>query len=141
MNQPPIEVSLAYLHSKVKSRLNLYEVLSQKYRLPAYTSRAITAPYLLAYCESPCRIFRITRKDFQPPYIVTKHVTAVELWKAIEGLLKAKNQLPLGLEEGKLPDFEWLVGVYFFLSQNDELKLFPKYKRNENMVTRVLDPE
>ena len=48
---------------------------------------------------------------------------------------------PLGLDDDKLPDFEWLIGVYFHLSPNDEYRLFPKTKKRESLVSVNLDPE
>ena len=141
MTLPTSEVSLAFLNSKIKSRFHLYSLLSQKYKLPEFSSRAITAHYLKSYLEFPSPVFRILRKDYHPPFIVTKHINAVELWKAVERLLSAQALPPTGFDEDKLPDFEWLVGVYFHLSPNDEFKLFPRSKKNENEVSRTIDPE
>ena len=141
MSEPPSEVTLALLNSKIKSRFHLYCLLSQKYKLPSFTSRAITTNYLKSYIMFPCPIFRILRNEFHPPFIVTKHINATDLWKNVEKLLRQKNKPPTGLDEDKLPDFEWLVGVYFHLSPNDELNLFPKIQKHENLVSRNIDPE
>lgn len=141
MDQATAELSLATLNSKVKSRFHLYCLLSQKYKLPTFTSRAITSNYLKAYVLNPCPIFRILRNEFHPPFVVTRHVSATEVWKAIEELLKKKKMPPLGLDDDKLPDFEWLIGVYFHLSPNDEYRLFPKTKKRESLVSVNLDPE
>lgn len=135
------EVSLSILNSKIKSRFHLYCILSKKYRLPDFTSRAITSSYLKAYLMNPCPVFRIPRNEFHPPFIVQRHVNAMEVLAAIEKELKKKNMSPTGLNEEKLPDFEWLIGVYFHLSPNDEYKIFPKTIKQENLVTRTIDKE
>lgn len=134
-------VTLSALNAKFKSRFDLYGFLSQKYKLPNYNSRAITTSYLKAYLKNPCPIFRITRDKFTPPFIITRHVNAAEVLAAIEKELKKQHLPPTGLNEQKLPDFEWLIGVYFHLSPNDDQKIFPKTIKQENLVTRTIDPE
>ena len=141
MEQPSAELSLATLNSKVKSRFHLYCLLSRKFKLPTFSSRAITSNYLKAYVMNPSPIFRILRTDFHPPFVVTRHVSASEVMKTIEKLLTQKKMPQLGLDEDKLPDFEWLIGVYFFLSPNDEYNLFPRTKKKESLVQVNLDPE
>ena len=141
INPVKTELSLSVLNSKVKSRFHLYCLLSQKYKLPTFTSRAITSNYLKAYVMNPCQIFRMPRNEFHPPFIVTHHVNATEVWRVVCELLKKKKLPPLGLDEDKLPDFEWLVGVYFYLSPNDEHNLFPKAKKKENRISLTIDPE
>ena len=125
------ELSISALNSKVKSRFHLYCLLSQKYKLPTFTSRAITTNYLKAYVLTPCPIFRILRTDFHPPFVVTRHVNATEIWKHIFGLLNRMGLPPLGLDEEKLLDFEWLVGVYFYLSPQMNTTFSQKPKRKK----------
>lgn len=141
MSQIASQVPLATLNSKIKSRFHLYCLLSQKYKLPEFSSRAITANYLKSYMYYPCPIFRILRTEFHPPFIVTRHINATDLWRHVEELLKIKGERPTGLDEEKLPDFEWLVGVYFYLSPDDVYGLFPRTKKKENLVERTIDPE
>lgn len=136
-----IPLTIAQLNSKVKSRFHLYSILSQTYRLPAFTSKAITSNYLKAYLKSPCPIFRIRRNDFHPPFIVTKHVTGREILNTIEKILKDKKMPSTGLDAEKLPDLEWLLGVYFYLSPEDKHKLFPKSIKPEASTTLLVDPE
>jgi hypothetical protein len=135
------ELSIANINSKVKSRFHLYCILSQIYRLPSFTSKAITVTYLKAYLNSPCQIFRLKRKDFHPPFIVTKHCNAKEILRAIEMTLQLKQLPPIGLDAEKLPDIEWLLGIYFFLSPGDEYNLFPKSIKPETTVAISVDSE
>lgn len=135
------ELSLSVINSRVKSRFHLYSLLSQIYQLPSFDSKAITSAYLKAYIMNPCPIFRIKRTEFHPPYIVTRHVTAQEILDGIEKLLKARKISATGLDKTKLPDVEWLLGVYFFLSPVDELRLFPKSIKPESEISFNVDPE
>ena len=137
----PTELSIANINSKVKSRFHLYSILSQIYRLPCFTSKAITTTYLKAYLSCPCQIFRIKRSDFHPPFIVTKHCNAREILRAVEITLEARHLPPTGLDAEKLPDIEWLLGVYFFLIPQDEYRLFPKSIKPESTVALSIDPE
>ena len=137
----PTELSIANINSKVKSRFHLYSILSQIYRLPCFTSKAITTTYLKAYLSCPCQIFRIKRSDFHPPFIVTKHCNAREILRAIEITFEARHLPPTGLDAEKLPDIEWLLGVYFFHIPQDEYRLFPKSIKPESTVALSIDPE
>ena len=137
----PIELSIANISSKIKSRFHLYSLLSQIYRLPCFTSKAITTTYIKAYLNFPCQIFRIKRTDFHPPFIVTKHCNSKEILTAIEEILAKNNFAPTGLDQDKMPDVEWLVGVYFFVTPSDQYQLFPKSIRPESTVGLALDPE
>ena len=134
-------LTLATVNSRVKSRFHLYGLLSQIYQLPAFDSKAISSNYLKAYIVTPCPIFRIKRVDYHPPFIVSKHVTAGEILETIERILRAKKLPPTGLDNDKLPDVEWLIGVYYYLCPQDDHKLFPKSIKPETEITVVVDPE
>ena len=134
-------LTLATVNSRVKSRFHLYGLLSQIYQLPAFDSKAITSNYLKAYIVTPCPIFRIKRTNYHPPFIVSKHVTAGEILETIEKILRAKGLPPTGLDNDKVPDVEWLIGVYFHLCPKDDHKLFPKSIKPEAEITVAVDPE
>lgn len=135
-------IPLWEVKSKIKTRKDLYVFISQIYRLPCFNSKAITVEYLQAYLKYPCPIFRIMRENFHPPYISAKHgLTGIDLLLEIEKLLEEKKQCPTGLDKAHIPDIEWLLGVYFFLSPNDELKLFPRSIRLDSQAKLIMDPE
>ena len=136
-----IEVPLNYLKDKLGKKKKSYAKLSQKFYLPAFNSKAVTVEYLKSYVLFPCPIFRITRDEFKPPFIIIKHINSIDLLENIEEILKSKNLPPTGTDQDKLPDFNWLVGVYFFLCLNDERKLFPKTIRPETKISIKIDPE
>lgn len=140
-NPPKAEVPLATLSSLFKSRQHAYNFLSQIYILPEFESKAITKDYLISYFKDPCPIFRLARDQFHPHFIVTRHVTAAEILNVIEKELKKTNKRPTGLSEDKLPDFQWLVEVYFHLCPLDEHKLFPKTIKQEKITKRTIDPQ
>ena len=119
----------------------MYEKLSQLYKLPALNSKAITIEYLLYHCVEPCSIFRMPRDKFIPPYISTRHVTSLDILEKIEELLKSKNLPESGIDPEKLPDFEWIVGVYFYLDPNDKAGLFKKIIKHETEVVLTINPE
>jgi len=141
MQPNTVFVPVAHLNSKVKSRNHLYSLLSQKFKLPAFTSKAINAAYLHTCCLYPCPVFRIKNEGYHPHYIVTKHVNAKEILETIEELLKEKNLPPTGFDAEKLPDLDWLINVYFFLAPKDERRLFPKSIKPTSQVTVAIDSE
>ena len=96
-------------------RFHLYGLLSQMHQLSAFDSKAIMSNYLKAYRVIPCLIFRIKRINHHPPFIVSKHETAGEILETIERIVRTKDLLPTGLDNDKVPDVEWLIGVYFYL--------------------------
>lgn len=141
MSNSNVQVPLSTLNSKIKSRFHLYCILSRKYKLPEFSSRAITSNYLKSYLLAPCPVFRIERTEFHPPFIIHRHVNATEVLNTIEKELKKKNFPPTGLDEEKLPDFDWLVGVYFHLSPKDDYQLFPRTIKQADTVTRTISEE
>lgn len=141
MQKNSVSLPLAQLNSKVKSRHHLYSLLSRKYKLPAFTSKAINTAYLYACCVSPCPIFRIRNEDYHPHFVVTKHVNAKEILDTIEELLREKHLPVSGFDAERLPDLDWLINVYFFLSPKDERGLFPKSIKPASQVTLSIDSE
>jgi len=81
-------ISLSAVQRIFTSRFDTYQVISQVYKLPDFTSRAITSNYLKALINEPWSLFRIEVKDFHPRYIPTKHVTSIEIIQWIEELSK-----------------------------------------------------
>ena len=136
-----VEVPLLFLKTKVGKKLDFYAKLSKLYQLPAFNSKAITSDYLKSYIFSPCLIFRMQRENFNPPYVLIKHVNATDILEKIEILLRTKNKPPTGIDPLKLPDTKWLIGVYFFLSPTDKFGLFPKTIKPEADVKIEIDPE
>ena len=124
---PPkqLPVSLAKVKSLFPNRKESYKIISRIYRLPDYTSKAITKNYLKNLIIEPCPVFRIEHKDFHPPFVPSKHVTALEILEAIELLLKQKKYPPTGFDYLTLPDIPWLIGVYFFYHQKTKWGYFP----------------
>jgi len=114
------------LRDKCKKNLDLYEIISTKYKLPSLSSRAIARNYLKSCMLEPCPVFRIQNKDFRPIYVRVRHSTAAELYDAIEELLKRKNLPPLGFNKKQMADLDWLTTVYFYLCPEDDYELFPK---------------
>jgi hypothetical protein len=62
------------------------------------------------------------------------------LLDAVGLLLKKKKLPPLGLAYDRMPKISWLKDVYFYLSPDDELKLFPEYFKLEAEKQAELDP-
>jgi len=133
--------SLQNIKNKIKSKKHLYEFISQVYQLPSLHCKANTIPYLKSYLSDPCPFFRILRTNFHPPYLSVKHFTVPELLSKVEQLLVRKGEKPTGMSSTKLPDMEWLLGVYHFLSPNDEMNMFPRSIKPESQVQLKLDPE
>jgi len=109
------------------SRYETYQIISEIYKLPDYSSKAISKSYLKVCLQKPCHIFRIDNKDFHAHFVVVKHITAQEILGIIETCLKSKGLLPTGLNSITLPNIEWLISVYFFfLFPNDEKNYLSK---------------
>jgi len=140
-NNEVSQITLQNLKSKIKTKDHLYGFLSQIYRLPSLTCKGVTVNYLKAYLELSCPVFRIYRKDFHPPYVAVKHFTISEIFLHVEELLKMKKEKPTGMTLTNLPDMEWILGVYHFLSPSDEMNLFPRSVRPESQIQLKIDPE
>ena len=135
------EITLQNLKNKLKSKAQLYEFLSSMYQLPSFNSKAISPPYLKAYLISPIKVVRMLRNDYHPPYLEVKHFTVKDILSKIKELLQRQGKKPTGLTVQKPLDTEWLIGVYHFLSPNDEMNLFPKSIKPETQIHLKIDPE
>ncbi len=135
------QVPLHFLKSKIGRKEDLYNKLSQLYWLPSFNSKAITNNYLKQYVLEPCSIFRLERKHYNPPHIPHKHVNCIQILEAIEGLLVQNKYPPTGFDEEHLPDLDWLIAVYFYLSPTDEKRLFPKSIKPENSILVNINPK
>ncbi len=135
------QVELHFLKSKIGRKQDFYNKLSQLYWLPAINSKALTNHYLKQYIYVPCPVFRLERKNYCPPHIPHKHVNSQYILETIEVLLAQKKYPPTGFDEDHLPDLDWLIAVYFFLSPNDEKNLFPKSIKPEKSVLVDIDPK
>ncbi len=87
----------------------------------------------------PC--FQIRKEKLLSSSHFHKHVNSQYILETIEVLLAQKKYPPTGFDEDHLPDLDWLIAVYFFLSPNDEKNLFPKSIKPEKSVLVDIDPK
>ena len=104
---------------KVKSMLQLYNILAKDYYLPDFSSKAITKDYLLKYCAQTISIFTIKKVEvIHHNYRIRKY-SSIELFKLLQDTLKTKDLPNVGLEIPNIPDQGWLKNVLLFLDKED----------------------
>ena len=72
-------------------------------------------------------------KDFHPRYVPTKHVTSIEILQCIEELSKLKK-ITSDRIGCNLPNIEWLIGMFFYLSPSDE----KNHSQNQSTLSQGL---
>lgn len=132
---------IEFLNRKVGSKRNLYQMLSQTYVLPDYTSHACTVDYLLQYTKEIIPIYtcEIAGTEIFNPRYKTKN--ALELLELLEELLAKNGKSPTGMNALKLPDVKWLCMILHKEDPQDNLKIFRKDKTvpvSRNLNTKFI---
>ena len=140
-NPNPLVVNapISNLNQLIKSKKDIYNMLSKQYYLPKFHSKAITRSYLHQYSYHPISIF-MPREKIKIAFVVFRRKNSVGLWQQLEKFLKAKDQHPTGMSLETLPDLQWLQDVIFSIDPNNECWLFQPPASLENTIHRSINP-
>ena len=114
-----MQISTSELGLKIKSSLQLYNILAKAYYLPEYTSKAITREYLLRYCAKEQTIFTVKKDSIVRHHFRYRKFSSIELLKLVEYTLKTQKKPSIGLDLLNLPDQDWLRNILLHLDKED----------------------
>ena len=128
------------LNQLIKSKKDIYNMLSKQYCLPKFHSKAINRIYLDQYSYDPIPIFTIPRDKVKISFVLFRRKTSEELWEELEKFLKNKSQKPTGMTLTTLPDLQWLQDVIFTIDPTNECGLFQPQVSIQNTFHRSINP-
>lgn len=141
MDQNPFQFQLSALNARIGSKLDLYNILSKKYHLPCYNSRALSKRYLSLYLANPCPIFRFEKVNAKPIFVISYKTSAGQLLIIIEKVLRERKLNPTGMTKECPPDLAWLTDLYFYLCPKDEFSLFGHILKSDKEPSLLINPE
>ncbi len=116
------------VNSKIKTKLQLYNILSKKYYLPKLSSKAITKRYLMKYTENPIPVYTICREGMIGHNFRINKYDGLVLLEKLEQLLEAKRMKSTGMDLLTVPDKEWMMNAILNLDPSDPYGLLDPAK-------------
>jgi hypothetical protein len=130
------------LNEILKSKKEIYDILSEKYFLPNYQSKAINKDYLKKYMIQGTAILKIERSTMKNVYIakMRQGLSINEILEKFDAFLHQKSLPPTGFTPGCNPDTEWLLKIIKLADPEDTMGIFSASLPFESTITRELDP-
>ena len=117
----PFSEMKLYIHN----RKDLYDLLSQTYFLPDYSSKAINKTYLLQILKGDTNIFKIPRTKVHIPSLIRpRKFRAIDLLNKLEAFLNTLNLPRTGLDIKTLPNVLWIYSIFYTLDPQDNNEIF-----------------
>lgn len=137
-----MDVSLGVLSRKLRTKVELYDMLSGIYYLPAHNCHAVSVKYLKGLTLANHNIFKVKLKDVTI-FKHKNHRNDVETLLAyLEDLLERLNKPPLGFAPGCMPNYDWVANVILHLESADVLSVRSLPPSNSDVdATIALEPE
>ena len=123
-----MELTYKEVTSTIKSKTQLYNILSTLYYLPDPSSKAVTRDYLLNYTYEPIPIFVMKKQEIIHHHYPYRKYSSAELLEILEDLLKSQKKNPTGLSIMNLPDQDWLRNAILHLDPKDPYHILKKEK-------------
>ena len=127
-----MQTSSSELSTKIKTKFQLYGILSKSYYLPEFKSRSINRGYLIKYCLINIPIFSIKKEEIVHHNFRYRKLNSVELLDLLEKALASKNLKPTCFDMYNLPDQVWMKNILLHLDKNDPHSLLSPAPLEEN---------